>query len=715
MPLVARPRTPPEQMLNIPVQAFARAKRVKGRLDNAERQRAFVSLVELVTKSSRMPGESQAAYLNRVLGMRGPIPLIRPPGLQAVQYEIKNLEDPDDISGPEYSKLRSSVILQGKQERGQNPQYIAMPNWDDVFKVRGKVKVTAEELKEHRDRLKEPLLLENLYSDEELFQRRRDLRPIPFKDLQLNIQEAQKLENIYSGEERADRKRILASGWPHEIDAENAKLKRRRKIRASEIRELFETKAMAEEKREAVLDEDARRRDEAKKHVVTNLSDKQLDYLEWKRRIYLQIKASPTPEIVRKIGFYLTWVDNLNDVAATASYLLELAAWGATKIFGRTPKGMGRGIGWISTVAQILDVYGHLRMIAGGKAATKRRGKQVVDNLLKKAKVKPKFLKPLEKILRKLGPAAARAPYVAWSGTKKLARQIPKLIPIGQTADWFTGYGLSIGPVVGLIQDSIFGTVRGARYKLFGKESKPAKKSEFLETPEELGELRDEMSYLDHDALFMWQSAAWASTIVDLLDDEDKAMVATMANLSSELWRESDAADSIVEAAGQTAGSELSPPTISPENKIFLEMMGEPEPPDETTWPLPGEPTHVKPEELAEQLQPMITGAWDRAFDKEPYSDTAAFCATALSDATKNIFEGIEGQEIEWEMDPPPLMRAINWLMDQDLFYKMPEDQEEARPVLERIADYYEENKSYPRKREVEEWIAKLPPSDNQV
>lgn len=197
------------------------------------------------------------------------------------------------------------------------------------------------------------------------------------------------------------------------------------------------------------------------------------------RTYYYNIKKSPTPKWVQKMSRIGTEIDNIEDAFTTAMV--------AVRLFGKhiAPKIGARLLPYVGEALiakDVMDIGSAICYTASGPHAAKRlfetvkqRGarmrkwnanmrdagkwiphKQYVHlrNLYNKAgqdigktdnKYKKKFLEARQKNMR------------------KALRGLPgfgETLEILQTADWITGYGISLGAIFGPISDAFWGTLR---------------------------------------------------------------------------------------------------------------------------------------------------------------------------------------------------------------------------------------------------------------
>jgi len=150
---------------------------------------------------------------------------------------------------------------------------------------------------------------------------------------------------------------------------------------------------------------------------------------------YLAMLGSPSPSIVKNAGSILTSVDDAQDALTTLSVIGRLAIRYAPRLIGKAFLGP---VGWIMTAADILNLV----MAVGRILTMPMMGK------------------------RTKGAATADNPFSKKSKTRR-ARRLLKAFPtpgniieVLQTTDQVFGVGICLGPIVGLLQDTLIGGVR---------------------------------------------------------------------------------------------------------------------------------------------------------------------------------------------------------------------------------------------------------------
>lgn len=170
-------------------------------------------------------------------------------------------------------------------------------------------------------------------------------------------------------------------------------------------------------------------------------SPKRLDEVrkqkEKRRERYLAMLASPTPAIFQNAGSILTAVDDAQDAISTLAAIGELGKKIAPKLLGKILRGP---VGLLWTAGDALNLVQSSAMYCMAPMYGKRGAEDVARGSPKTRKQK----------LKKRFNLKGRMPTKGdW-------------IQAAQTSDQVFGFGISLGPIVGLAQDIMFASVRAA-------------------------------------------------------------------------------------------------------------------------------------------------------------------------------------------------------------------------------------------------------------
>ena len=150
---------------------------------------------------------------------------------------------------------------------------------------------------------------------------------------------------------------------------------------------------------------------------------------------YLAMLASPTPAVVQNAGSIMTAIDDAQDAISTLAALGQIARSVAPKVLGKLLKGP---TGLLLMTSDLLNMVQQTGQFCMAPMYGKKAGEQL-------ARASPKNYKT--RLKRRLNTA------------KKLPTQADWIQGLQATEQVF-GVGISLGPIVGLMQDILFGAMR---------------------------------------------------------------------------------------------------------------------------------------------------------------------------------------------------------------------------------------------------------------
>lgn len=159
------------------------------------------------------------------------------------------------------------------------------------------------------------------------------------------------------------------------------------------------------------------------------------DWKKEKRDRYLAMLGSPSPEIVRNAGAFLTSIDDAQDALTTLSVIGRLAIHYAPRLIGKAMLGP---VGWIMTAADVLNLIMYIGRLGTMPMMGKKQGEAATgaNPFSKKAK-----LKRAERLMK------------PWP-------TVGNMIEVSQTTAEVFGFGICLGPIVGAMQDVMTGAIR---------------------------------------------------------------------------------------------------------------------------------------------------------------------------------------------------------------------------------------------------------------
>lgn len=167
------------------------------------------------------------------------------------------------------------------------------------------------------------------------------------------------------------------------------------------------------------------------------------EHKEAKRQKFRAMLASPSPKIVRSAGAILTALDDVQDAVSTLAVIGLITA---AVIGGTTAAVLTGPLGWIVGASTLLSMINPYSRIRGPKkkASTGRAAKRSLEKLTDKNPFSKKARAKVAKNILKFRPTLGNA------------------IEALQVSEDVFGIGISLGPIMGFVQDLVIGGVRAA-------------------------------------------------------------------------------------------------------------------------------------------------------------------------------------------------------------------------------------------------------------
>lgn len=401
-------------------------------------------------------------------------------------------------------------------------------------------------------------------------------------------------------------------------------------------------------------------------HIVPESFLPQEEQDRRRRRRARNIADSPTPEAVRAIGTVMTFVDDINDALLTASVIARLGS-----VFYPPLRPFAVGLG---TVAEALNIYGAVTDLATPTLGPKR------------------ITAWQRRVFR--GGTVARA-----KAATTLARALPTVgetIQILQTTDQLFGVGLSLGPLVGLFQDTIFGLPQGAEFTFqsgirYRKEDEIFLRQEDQRRAEEL---------LLHSTLGRITRAAGAASWLLALPDgptfDERADALVLLSLVAELAR-GFIPESRWEPPVLAAYDTPRPSTraINPLTAVVIRQLGH-DPEGTETYPVEGNPRALTPRQQSEiiaKTAPAVIDAW-LSEARSPVE--RIFTETLMVDLPFRLIRAFEGPGVGFVAHSAPIWRALIDSLELGLLPPKDSSDENRLAYLSRVAEIYLEDPETP-------------------
>jgi hypothetical protein len=386
-------------------------------------------------------------------------------------------------------------------------------------------------------------------------------------------------------------------------------------------------------------------------------------FLKRKERVGRMLD-SPSPIWYQNIASAMTFIDDLEDALSTVAMIARIAARFAPRLFGKLFRGP---IGWIMLINDLLNISQLITCLPFGAFSKKRIMEDLVlmNPFTKKAKLKRAMR------FRRWWPSFG------------------DIIETAQTTDNVFGIGLSLGPLVGFMADSIFGTYRMIRGDdvQWGSEPPPL-------FPHELIAMR---AFRALPVMFLGG---------DAISDDDRFMAIITANLSLQVIRAYSEEWNLLDHLENIDDIELIPP--APTNLLTRRALEEAGMNPDTQV---GFPTFSPEEWTFKNLssQYMIRAA--NGFNE--YADSnknnmkgwvAANNATEYAEGILALFEGSDQLEATLQSPPQNIINAMKGKYDREKDLKELQALKEAQDIeLESIDDFEDYWDEYQRRKAKEE------------
>lgn len=386
-------------------------------------------------------------------------------------------------------------------------------------------------------------------------------------------------------------------------------------------------------------------------------------FLKRKERIE-RMMDSPAPIWYQNLASAMTFIDDLEDALSTVAMIGRIAARFAPRLFGKLFRGP---IGWIMLINDLLNISQLITCLPMGAFSKKRVMEDLVlhNPFSKKARLK-----------------RARRFRRWWPSFGDILETL-------QTTDNIFGIGLSLGPLVGFMADSFFGTYRMIR----------GDKVRWGSEPPEL---------YPHELIAMRAFRALPIMFLggDAISDDDKFMAIITANLSLQVIREYSQEWNLLDHLENIDDIELIPPTpTNPLTRLALEDAGV-NPDTQIGFPTfsPQEYTfkNLSTQYMVRASNDFVKYADDNQHNMKGW--VAANNATEYAEGILALFEGSDQLEATLKSPPQNILNAMQGKYDREKSMKELQALKEAQDIeLESIEDFEEYWNEYQRRKAAEE------------
>jgi len=354
-----------------------------------------------------------------------------------------------------------------------------------------------------------------------------------------------------------------------------------------------------------------------KKKDVNALGEKRYEeikaLMDKKRERFLRLLSSPTPRIAMNAASMFTFLDDVNDTLGTLGVVARTAA----RLLPRTAgKFLSGPVGWAFTAA---EVVGWAAELSGLPWLTRRLQHEFHAMIMLNPKMRTTRVKRISK-LKRLRPSKG------------------EIIEALQVTDNMFGFGLSLGPIVGLIYDIPFGMYRAFQGREVRVTGLPAP-----------------FYYVDHIAQRFFRGAAQLWYGNPDIDDKELGLSMVAMNYATQ-WHKAFFGDvSSLDLIDDPADIELPVHTpIYPSTIDIIESeVGRIE--DYSGWPATGE-KWMSTNEMFDNHTDRIIENINNWQDRNKRDMESSVCIQNAVESGMNTLALIEGDDaVEYEIDTVPL------------------------------------------------------------
>jgi len=347
-----------------------------------------------------------------------------------------------------------------------------------------------------------------------------------------------------------------------------------------------------------------------------------------RRERAIRISRSPVPESVRAIGSIMTWVDDVQDALLTAAIIARLGS-----VFYKPLIPVALGLG---AAAEAVNIFG----LAGNLATAPLTGKFRATSAMRSL----------------LGTQVVRG--LRTPGLQRAIPTVGEALQIAQTTDQLFGTGVSLGPVVGLLQDLVFGSVTGADFTFQSGIEYKDQDEVFLRVRDqahaEAGRLHGPLGSIVRGS----KAASWVLATPDGLSFSDRTDALVLLSLVAELARgflpKSRWTPLVLPALDRdrAATGQLRPKTALAIYRLGID------PYNAESYPIEGNPKRLTGLQEEAAIRKAAPAALDSWMKEAPSITARLFAEQVTTDLPFRMIRAFEGCPCHFEVHGTPIWRA---------------------------------------------------------
>ena len=378
------------------------------------------------------------------------------------------------------------------------------------------------------------------------------------------------------------------------------------------------------------LDEASARSGRTVEQIQDSLSQKE-EYDIYRLRAVetaIAMSRSPAPEIAQNLGTIMTALDDIQDFTTTVGVI--------TRVLGRVSPAMNK-IAYASfTVGELLNQLSLMNKLTGGEKAVICR--LVRD--LKKMSTKTTIKADVAKRMKRLFPSKGEA------------------LEILQTTDSLFGVGVSLGPIVGVIQDVFWGAATGAETRFKTWTMSDAEKKAILNAVYRVIGPTESLTDYETRMLAEYESSSLALAAGNFLSWADYAKALALQAESGLKIRGSRLKGAFIEIWETISGNKAAPKKkTSTDTRLLLESLGI-NPYGQDAWPVIGLGADATMQELMDAMSTQAQDAMLYWRNNLGASDDGLFLDACVQDAGLHAADmfTFDGGEITTSITTEPLI-----------------------------------------------------------
>lgn len=395
------------------------------------------------------------------------------------------------------------------------------------------------------------------------------------------------------------------------------------------------------------------------------LNFQQIEKMRKRWEIAKRINKSPTPDTLQTVGNILTWFDDIQDALVTLSYLGRVGIAAVNRISTRVAKKGIPVLGWVSAAKDMMDIFHYIRAL---RIARSNRKRNFWDSLELLPRSRAKSLRHFNKI-------------------KQLLPSWQESIQIAQTTDVLFETGLSLGGIVGVIEDIFFGLFTGATFKFLDYEFKMPRIINHDIAFIEVGILSPNLTPASLQAFRIINKA---SRILPHINQLPVPVVTNIFTALHYAWAFMAGSGDLRDWENwqhKTVDLVVRNRPLKWQTKEVLSALYGYHVRNVEPFGSPTYTIESTPRLLSKKITNKFAGELNVFMENHKHEDCSKYICSLINDITTNILIALNGPETEIEETLVPFTSALMLILHYDLDDKLPTDPDLQLSLVSEIAD----------------------------